>query len=161
MAYMPVAMVQMLVDLPTWMGAYNKALAEGKAEAEAVAMADRMLIEAQGSGRYQDLSGVERGNAWGQLATVFYTFFNTTYNLAHLTMETMGTLAAARDLMLLLVAQPVIETFVREALKVQPPDDDDDAYWDRMQNAMLTNTISFNMSLFVGLRELATAIDIL
>lgn len=159
MAYMPVAMVQMLVDLPTWMGAYNKALAEGKAEAEAVAMADRMLIEAQGSGRYQDLSGVERGNAWVQLATVFYTFFNTTYNLARLTMETKGTLAAARDLMLLLVAQPVIETFVREALKVQPPDDDDDAYWDRMQNAMLTNTINFNMSLFVGLRELASAID--
>lgn len=159
MAYMPVAMVQMLVDLPTWMGAYNKALAEGKAEAEAVAMADRMLIEAQGSGRYQDLSGIERDNAWVQLLTVFYTFFNTTYNLARLTMETKSTLAAARDLMLLLVAQPVIETFVREALKVQPPDDDDDAYWDRMQNAMLTNTISFNMSLFVGLRELASAID--
>lgn len=159
MAYMPVAMVQMLVDLPTWMGAYNKALAEGKAEAEAVAMADRMLIEAQGSGRYQDLSGVERGNAWVQLLTVFYTFFNTTYNLARLTMETKGTLAAARDLMLLLVAQPVIETFVREALKVQPPDDDDDAYWDRMQNAMLANTINFNMSLFVGLREFASAVD--
>lgn len=159
MAYMPVAMVQMLVDLPTWMGAYNKALAEGRAEAEAVAMADRMLIEAQGSGRYQDLSGVERGNAWVQLLTVFYTFFNTTYNLARLTMETKGTLAAARDLMLLLVAQPVIETFVREALKVQPPDDDDDAYWDRMQNAMLANTINFNMSLFVGLREFASAAD--
>ena len=160
MAYMPVAMVQMLVDLPTWMGAYNKALAEGKAEAEAVAMADRMLIEAQGSGRYQDLSGVERSNAWVQLLTVFYTFFNTTYNLARLTMETKGTLAAARDLTLLLVAQPVIETFIREALKVQPPDDDDDAYWDRMQNAMLANTINFNMSLFVGLRELASAADL-
>lgn len=160
MAYMPVAMVQMLVDLPTWMGAYNKALAEGKAEAEAVAMADRMLIEAQGSGRYQDLSGVERGGAWAQLFTVFYTFFNTTYNLARLTMETKGTLAAARDLTLLLVAQPVIETFIREALKVQPPDDDDDAYWDRMQNAMLANTINFNMSLFVGLRELAPAADL-
>lgn len=160
MAYMPVAMVQMLVDLPTWMGAYNKALAEGKAEAEAVAMADRMLIEAQGSGRYQDLSGVERSNAWVQLLTVFYTFFNTTYNLARLTMETKGTLAAARDLTLLLVAQPVIETFIREALKVQPPDDDDDAYWERMQNAMLTNTINFNMSLFVGLRELASVADV-
>lgn len=160
MAYMPVAMVQMLVDLPTWMGAYNKALAEGKAEAEAVAMADRMLIEAQGSGRYQDLSGIERGGAWAQLFTVFYTFFNTTYNLARLTMETKGTLAAARDLTLLLVAQPVIETFIREALKVQPPDDDDDAYWDRMQNAMLANTINFNMSLFVGLRELASAADL-
>lgn len=160
MAYMPVTMVQMLVDLPTWMGAYNKALAEGKAEAEAVAMADRMLIEAQGSGRYQDLSGVERSNAWVQLLTVFYTFFNTTYNLARLTMETKGTLAAARDLVLLLVAQPVIETFVREALKVQPPDDDDDAYWERMQNAMLTNTINFNMSLFVGLREFASVADV-
>ena len=161
MAYMPVAMVQMLVDLPTWMGAYNKALAEGKAEAEAVAMADRMLIEAQGSGRYQDLSGVERGGAWEQLFTVFYTFFNTTYNLARLTMETKGTLEAARDLMLLLVAQPVIETFLREALKVQPPDDDDDEYWDRMQKAALANVGNFNMSLIVGAREAASMFDLL
>ncbi len=161
MAYMPVAMVQMLVDLPTWMGAYNKAMAEGKAEAEAVAMADRMLIEAQGSGRFQDLSGVERGGAWAQLFTVFYTFFNTTYNLARLTMETRGKIAAARDLMLLLVAQPVIETFLREALKVQPPDDDDDEYWDRMQKAALANVGNFNMSLIVGAREAASMFDLL
>nr|DAU11265.1 MAG TPA: crystallin beta/gamma motif-containing protein [Caudoviricetes sp.] len=161
MAYMPVALVQMLVDLPTWLGAYNRALAEGKAETEAIAMADRLLIEAQGSGRFQDLSGAERGNPWAQLFTVFYTFFNTTYNLARLTMETKGKLAAARDLMLLLVAQPVIETFVREALKVQPPDDDDDAYWDRMQSAMLANTIDFNMSLIVGLREAASIADVI
>ncbi len=161
MAYMPVALVQMLVDLPTWLGAYNRALAEGKAETEAIAMADRLLIEAQGSGRFQDLSGAERGNPWAQLFTVFYTFFNTTYNLARLTMETKGKLAAARDLMLLLVVQPVIETFVREALKVQPPDDDDDAYWERMQNAMLANTINFNMSLIVGLREAASIADVI
>lgn len=163
MAYMPVAMVQMLVDLPTWLGAYNKALAEGKAEAEAVAMADRMLIEAQGSGRFQDLSGVERGGPWAQLFTVFYTFFNTTYNLARLTMETKGKIAAARDLMLLLVAQPVIETFLREALKVQPPDDDDDddAYWKRMQKAALANVANFNMSLIVGVRETASVANFL
>nr|DAI64449.1 MAG TPA: hypothetical protein [Caudoviricetes sp.] len=161
MAYMPVALVQMLVDLPTWLGAYNRALAEGKAETEAIAMADRLLIEAQGSGRFQDLSGAERGNPWAQLFTVFYTFFNTTYNLARLTMETKGKLAAARDLMLLLVVQPVVETFVREALKVQPPDDDDDAYWERMQNAMLSNTINFNMSLIVGLREAASIADVI
>ncbi len=160
MAYMPVAMVQMAVDLPTWLGAYNRALAEGKAEAEAVAMADRMLIEAQGSGRFQDLSGVERSNAWVQLITVFYTFFNTTYNLARLTMDSKGKIAAARDLLLLLVAQPVIETFVREALKVQPPDDDEDEYWERMEGATLSNTINFNMSLLVGLRELASLSDI-
>lgn len=159
MAYMPVAMVQMMVDLPTWIGAYNRAISEGRAEAEAVAMADRMLIEAQGSGRFQDLSGIERGGPWAQLFTVFYTFFNTTYNLARLTMESKGKIAAARDLILLLVAQPVIETFVREALKVQPPDGDDDEYWERMKNAMLANTINFNASLLVGLRELASAAD--
>ncbi len=160
MAYMPVAMVQMMVDLPTWIGAYNRALAEGRSEAEAVSMADRMLIEAQGSGRFQDLSSVERGGAWAQLFTVFYTFFNTTYNLARLTTESKSKLAAARDLLLLLVAQPVLETFVREALKVQPPDGDDDEYWERMQKAMLSNTINFNMSLCVGLREIASISDL-
>ncbi len=156
MAYTPVALVQMMVDLPTWIGAYNKALSEGKAEAEAVAVADRLLIEAQGSGRFQDLSGVERGNAWTQLFTVFYTFFNTTYNLCRVTASAKGGIARARDLLLLLVAQPVLETFVREALKVQPDDDDDEAYWDRMRKAALANTVNFNMSMLVLLREVAS-----
>ena len=155
-AYMPVALVQMMVDLPTWIGAYNKAISEGKAEAEAVAIADRILIEAQGSGRFQDLSAMERGNAWAQLFTVFYTFFNTTYNLCRLTMNAKSGLAAARDLTLLLVAQPVIETFLREALKIKQDDgEDDDEYWDRMEKACIANVANFNMSMFVGVREVA------
>lgn len=155
-AYTPVALVQMMVDLPTWIGAYNKAISEGKAEAEAIAIADRTLIEAQGSGRFQDLSTVERGHAWAQLFTVFYTFFNTTYNLCRLTMNAKSGLAAARDLTLLLVAQPVIETFLREALAVKQDDgEDDDAYWDRMQSACMSNVANFNMSMFVIVREAA------
>ena len=84
-AYLPIIFMQMLVDIPTWLGAYNRALSDGNTDARAVAMADRTVIEAQGSGRLMDLSGVERGGAWSKLFTVFYTFFNTAYNIGMVT----------------------------------------------------------------------------
>ncbi len=66
-AYLPLTVMQMAVDLPTWLGAYEKAVHEGKDEAEAVAYADRAVMNSQGSGRMQDLSPLERGNAWMKL----------------------------------------------------------------------------------------------
>ena len=116
-AYLPIIFMQMLVDIPTWLGAYNRALSDGNTDARAVAMADRTVIEAQGSGRLMDLSGVERGGAWSKLFTVFYTFFNTAYNIGMVTRKTDSALRAAFNMMLVMVLQPVVETFVREGLK--------------------------------------------
>ena len=68
--------------------------------------------------------------------------------------HTKDKMTLARDLMLVLIAQPVAETFLREALKVGPDnDEDDDEYWKRMLLASAGNTLEFNMGLFVGLRE--------
>lgn len=153
-AYFPIVMSQMTVDLPTWLGAYNKALSEGKADADAVASADRLLLDSQGSGSLMELSGIERGGAWLKLFTTYYTFFNTALQIAMVSGHTKDKMTLARDLMLVLIAQPVAETFLREALKVGPDnDEDDDEYWKRMLLASAGNTVEFNMGLFVGLRE--------
>ncbi len=153
-AYFPIVVAQMLVDVPTWLGAYNKALFEGKADADAVAVADRVLLDSQGSGNLSEISGVERGGAWSKLFTVYYTFFNTALQIAMVSGHTKGKLAAARDLMLVLMLQPILETFLREALKVGPDDDEsDDEWWKRMAVASAGNVVEFNAGMLVGLRE--------
>ena len=81
---------QRMVDLPTWIGAYRKAEAEGALEigadgsigdSKAVAMADQAVIDAQGSGMTKDLSAIERGGELTKLLTAYYSYMGTTYNL--------------------------------------------------------------------------------
>ncbi len=153
-AYFPIVVAQMLVDLPTWLGAYNKALSEGKADADAVAVADRILLDSQGSGNLSEISGVERGGAWSKLFTVYYTFFNTALQIAMVSGHTKGKMETARDLMLVLLMQPIMETFLREALKVGPDDDEsDEDWWRRMALASAGNVVEFNAGMLVGIRE--------
>ncbi len=153
-AYFPIVVSQMLVDIPTWLGAYNKALFEGKADADAVAVADRVLLDSQGSGNLSEISGVERGGAWSKLFTVYYTFFNTALQIAMVSGHTKGKLGAARDLMLVLMLQPILETFLREALKVGADNgESDEEWWKRMAVASAGNVVEFNAGMLVGIRE--------
>ena len=158
-AYMPIVLVQTMVDVPTWLGGYHKALADGCSEREAIARADRVLIDSQGSGRLQDLAGVERSGPWKKLFTVFYTFFSATYNLALVKGQTETGVRRALDLLALLAVQPVLEGFLREALKVGGDDDDDDD-WPLKYLAIAGQSVaSFNMGMLVGVRELSGIID--
>ena len=80
-AYFMMMRVQQVVDVPTWWGAYEKAIAAGNEETRAVALADQAVIDAQGSGQTKDLSAIERGGPALRLFTVFYSFMNTALNL--------------------------------------------------------------------------------
>jgi hypothetical protein len=71
---------QAIVDVPTWWGAYEKAMAQpGMTEDTAVALADQAVRDSQGSGQLHDLSGVQRDEV-AKNFTVFYSYFNVTYN---------------------------------------------------------------------------------
>lgn len=154
-AYMPIVFMQALVDIPTWLGAYNKALSEGNTESRAVAIADRTVTDAQGGGRAQDLSGIERGGEWSKLFTVFYTFFNTALNIAMVSGHTERGMKRALNLLVLLAFQPIIETFLREGLKAAVNGDDDDDWWEKTAIKAGGSIVNFNLGLFVGLRELS------
>ena len=158
-AYLPLTIVQMAVDLPTWLGAYQKALFEGKDEYLAVSEADRAVMNSQGSGRMQDLSQIERGNAYQKLLTVFYTFFNTAYNLAWVSGKTQQGLKRATTLMTILVLQPVIESFLRSAIDAAMDDDDNDDWLEKAIAKGGKDVVGFNLGLFVGLRELNAVLD--
>lgn len=51
-----------VVDVPTWLGAYQAGLAKGRTQEQAVHEADRMVARAQDSGLFGDRSAVERGS---------------------------------------------------------------------------------------------------
>lgn len=154
LAYMPLSVMQMAVDLPTWLGAYEKALAEGNGEEMSVMIADRAVKNSQGSGSLADLSAIERGSAWSKFFTVFYTFFNTALNLAAVSFKTEKGFKRAGTLLMVLVMQPVIEGFLRSAIGSALGEDDDD-WLEKAVKASGSSVVSFNLGLLVVVRELA------
>ena len=158
-AYSMIVFTQMLVDVPTWLGAYEKALSEGCVDAEAVARADRAVVDAQGGGRLMDLSAVERGGPLSRIFTVFYTFFNSILNTVMVSKHTKGKMAFAADALLLLCFQPVIETFLREGIKAGVAGADPDDWWEHCVEQAPWSVVDFNLGLFVFLREFSGITD--
>jgi hypothetical protein len=81
-----VAMLDMASAMPTWMGAYNKALAPtergglGLSEQDAIYYADKAVRNAHGGGGVKDLAAIQRGSEFQKLGTMFYSFWNHFYN---------------------------------------------------------------------------------
>jgi len=88
-----IAKMQRTVDIPTWHGAYEKAVAQlglenaaseqerTAIEERAAAMADQAVLDAQSGGQLKDLARVQRGSPINKLFTNFYSYFSATYNL--------------------------------------------------------------------------------
>lgn len=71
---------QTQVDVVTWLGAKDQAIAQGKTNAQAVAWADSVVRRSQGSGAAADISRLERSGAVVRLLTQFSGFWMTTLN---------------------------------------------------------------------------------
>lgn len=82
-AFHGIGYMDRMVTIPTWMGAYNKALAAGKSEDQAVYAADKAIRLSQGAASAKDLAAVATGQGqWGQalkLMTLFYSYVSTVY----------------------------------------------------------------------------------
>jgi hypothetical protein len=87
-AYYGIAMLDMASALPTWMGAYKKAMTPeeggglGMSEENAVYFADKTVRNAHGGTGAKDLAAVQRGgnNEFFKLFTMFYSFWNHNVN---------------------------------------------------------------------------------
>lgn len=148
---------QQMVDVPTWLGAYTKAIHAGENDARAVSLADQAVIDAQGGGQLKDLSAIERGGPALKLFTVFYSFMNTTFNLAVGQTMTANTAAKkaklAADYLLLFTIPAVLSTVLKDALT--PGGDDED--WDKLAKKLAAEQISYLMGTMVVVREFAQA----
>jgi hypothetical protein len=143
--------MQQVVDVPTWIGAYEKALAEGREDADAAALADQAVIDSQGGGQLKDLSKIERGGPGLKLFTVFYSFMNTVYNQSKvLTMTERNKGKLAAKLIMLWVVPVVLNRMLKDALT---PGDDDDDYWRKLPQRLAEDQLSYFMGSMVGVRE--------
>lgn len=151
---------QEMVDMPTWLAGYDAAMADGKDDATAVAIADQAVKDAQGSGLTVDLAGVQRSRIT-QLFTVFYSYFNTTFNRSAEAVATAqrnkwSPEAIARlttDFLLLYSFPAAMTMLVRAALKGDDDDDEDKHLLVELGKehlGMLFGTV-------VGLREISGA----
>ena len=147
---------QLMVDVPTWLGAYQKAVAEGNADDRAVALADQAVIDSQGGGETKDLSAVERGGPALKLFTVFYSFMNTAFNLgAAQTMTSKSKAKLAADYLLLYVIPPVMGSILKDALTPGGGGGDDD--WAKLAKKLAAEELSYLMGLMVVVREFSFA----
>lgn len=152
---------QLIADLPTWLGQYEKALDAGADEATAVAQADQAVLDSQGGGQVKDLAAVQRGGPLMRLWTNFYSFFNTTFNLAaESTRRTnfrkpgdVGRLMV--DYLLLYSVPAFIGYAVREAIRPDDDQDDDES----LAEALAREQASYLMGTMMLSRELAGVVS--
>lgn len=149
---------QQLVDMPTWWGAYEKAIAGGNDQERSVALADQAVIDAQGSGTTKDLSAIERGGPAMKLFTVFYSFMNTSLNMGvSQTMTRDSKVKLAADYLLIYVVPVVLISLMKSAFT---PGDSDE--WDdpkKIALKLLKEEVSYLMGMFFGLREISGIVD--
>lgn len=148
---------QQMVDTPTWLGAYDKAIHAGNDQARAVSLADQVVIDAQGGGQLKDLSAVERGGPALKVFTVFYSFMNTTFNLAAGQVMTANTPARkaqlAADYLLLFTIPAVLSTVLKDALTPGGGDED----LDKLAKKLAAENLSYMMGTMVVAREFSQA----
>jgi hypothetical protein len=159
-AYVAMMTMQRAVDTPTWVGAYRKALAGGKDDATAVALADQAVKDSQGSGLTADLAAIERGGPGLKLFTVFYSYMNTVYNMAAVqTYTARGRGKLAADYVMLLVVPVVLGHAIKALLTPDAGDDDFDP--EALARKLAAEELSFLMGTMVVAREFGGAAQLL
>ena len=156
-AFLPIGVIQMGVDLPTWWGGYIRGLREFHGdETRAAEYADSIVRMSQGSGGTKDLARVQRGGPLLRLATMFYSYFNTFYNLAarrftelRLDRSPAAVFRAANTALLLWFLPSVLGEFVAG----RGPDDDEE--WDEWIGMQI---LQYPFQAVVGVRDLASGI---
>lgn len=144
---------QQIADVPTWIGRYEQALAQGMDEATAVAQADQAVISSQGGGQTKDLAEIQRKHP---MLTQFYSYFSVTLNLtAEKTAATnfrdpkavAGWLA---DMALLSVIPAIVPAALAELLRGGGSDDPE-----KWAKKVLEWQAGYLLGLVVGVRELS------
>lgn len=159
-AFVPMTMVQSIVDYSVFNGAYQMALEQGKDPKQARQFAEQTVIETQGSGSVKDRSQIEVGKV-GSLFAAFYSYMGTAFNLGYFNFvsEKDRPKAIARILTIYMF-QPCVEEILRSAL--QPGDDDDkDDDENKLVKAtkfVVGNTVSFTLGTTILTREISSAV---
>ncbi|MEA4834958.1 MAG: hypothetical protein VB133_07485 [Anaeromusa sp.] len=123
------AFTDQLTDIPMWLGAYEKAIEEGKSESEAVNFAESVIRNSTGTGRALDTSNAfANAPAAARFLTMFQTFLNTAYNRWATEFGIALTKKDAARLLTFLAVQYLAFGFASALLSFKTPDDDEDPW---------------------------------
>lgn len=137
----------LVVDMPTWVGAYDAALSRGQSEDDAAHYADRMVVRAQDSGLFADRAAFERGTLsentrqadFIRIFTTLGGYMLTKNNRAQVTLmqarqgfreadnstqKIAAALNAASDLTLLFVFEAMVMGLIYAAMTDEEEDED-------------------------------------
>lgn len=134
----------MLVSMPTWIGAYHKAM-DGKVknvpgfnEPKAIAYADKIVRQTQGVGAPKDLAGVQRGPEVYKLFVMFYSFFSVLYNQFRKTTNQLGFDKNFPRFVAHMALLWFIPSVVTELMVGRGPEDEDDDWINWLAKVELT-----------------------
>lgn len=155
--YYLIGKLQLVADVPTWLGQYEKEMAGSGDEKRAIDLADQAVIDAQGHGQIKDLAAIQRGGPFMKLFTNFYSFFNTTLNLTADSFNKtnfkkpgdVGRMAV--DMLLLYTIPSVMGTLVHSAVR------GDDK--DKLLEQIIRDHLNYMTGTLVGVRELGSALN--
>lgn len=144
-----------------WTAGYNAMLTKGASEAEAIAYADGLIRQTQGSTLPEDVSRLETGPAYARIFTQFIGYFNMMANtnataLKQIATETGWKRGGAKALgvvFLGMLAPLWVAEAIAVAMKGGPDDEDKDGYLDDWIAAVLgMGTIKGTLAMvpFVG-----------
>jgi hypothetical protein len=149
-----IGQAQKVADIPTWLGAYEKAMAnEARGDEElAFRLADQAVLDSQGGGQIKDLAQVQRG---GPVAKLFMTFFSYGVTIHNATADAIGqaklsspkSMARMMGHLSLIYLFPALGTVT---LRQMFGKDEDDDYLEQVGSEMLSTA----MNTMVFLREL-------
>lgn len=114
LAFKHIAVIQSMVDYPTWLSAYHKGMADGETLDTSVAMGDRAVRLSQMSGGPKDLAAVQRKDGLMKALTIVYSYFNLLYNRQADLVHSMKTAEGVKDYLqafertIFLIALPAI-----------------------------------------------------
>src|SRR5690606_30109778 len=151
-------LLDMSVSVPTWLGAYQKAMdgavenvAAGDRE-RAIDYADSVVRMSQSAGGAKDLARIQRGSEYHRIFTMFYSYFSVLYNLFkrrfQLTRGVSDLPRFAASMFYLWFVPAVLS----ELVAGRGPDDEDE--WETWAAAKL---IQYPFQSVVGLRDLVNA----
>lgn len=160
-AFYGIAMTDAAIAYPAWLGAYKQALAEGHSDELAASSADRVVRLALGAGGEKDLPGIQRNHELLKWVTMFYSFFNVTYNRGRaIGSDTRMALAEGRmgrewpHLLARTFFLWIAPALVAEWLSGRGPDDDET--WARW---IARKTILYPFLTVPLIREMATGVE--
>lgn len=138
-AFILTAYADRMVSVPTWLGGYNQALAEGQSEETAIRAGDRAVRLSQGAGGAKDLAAVQRNNELMKLMTMYYTPFSALYarlrDVGHQqAVQGIGYLPKAAARLIALVVLPAV---LGDMLAGRGPGEDEDEVWWSVRRMLL------------------------